>query len=301
MGIDPGAEARARLRGWRTAQFGLLSNAALAVIKLVAGVSGNSYALVADAIESAADVVASLVVLGGLRLAARDADDDYPFGYGRAEPLAAAAVSLMLLGAAFAIGWEAVSEIRTPHTAPAPFTLAVLVGVMLVKQWLFRRQHAAGQQSGSPAVQADAWHHLSDAITSGAAFIGIAVSLIGGAGWEAADDWAALIAALVIAANGISMLRPALHDLMDRAPEPDLRDRILDVARTVAEVRELEKLKVRRVGTTLFVDLHVQADATLTLHDAHIVSGRVKTAIREAIPAVVGVLIHMEPFESPSA
>ncbi len=297
--MDPGAEARARLRGWRTAQFGLLSNAGLAVIKLVAGVAGNSYALVADAIESAADVVASLVVLGGLRLAARDADDDYPFGYGRAEPLAAAAVALMLLGAAFGIAWEAVSAIRTPHPAPAPFTLAVLVGVMLVKQWFFRRQHAAGQVSGSPAVQADAWHHLSDAITSGAAFIGIAVSLIGGEGWEAADDWAALVAALVIAANGISMLRPALHDLMDRAPEADVRDRILDAARTVGDVRDLEKLKVRRVGTTLFVDLHVQADAAMTLHDAHIVSGRVKTAIREAIPAVAGVLVHMEPFEPP--
>ncbi len=299
--MDPGAEARARLRGWRTAQFGLVSNAGLAVIKLVAGVAGNSYALVADAIESAADVVASLVVLGGLRLAARDADDDYPFGYGRAEPLAAAAVALMLLGAAFGIAWEAVSAIRTPHTAPAPFTLAVLVGVLLVKQWFFRRQHAAGQESGSPAVQADAWHHLSDAITSGAAFIGISVSLIGGAGWESADDWAALVAAMVIAANGTSMLRPALHDLMDRAPESDLRDRILDAARTVGDVRDLEKLKVRRVGTTLFVDLHVQADAALTLHDAHIVSGRVKTAIREAIPSVAGVLIHMEPFEPPSA
>ncbi len=287
--------------GWRGAQMGLLSNAALAVVKLIAGVAGNSYALVADAIESGADVLASLVVLGGLRLAARDADDDYPFGYGRAEPLAAATVSLMLLGAAFGIGWEAISEIRRPHLAPAPFTLAVLVGVVLLKQWLFRTQHAAGQASGSPAVQADAWHHLSDAVTSGAAFVGILVALIGGPGWEAADDWAALVAALVILANGVALLRPAVHDLMDRAPEANVRDRILDAARTVSDVQHLEKLKVRRVGTALFVDLHVQADPELSLHDAHIVSGRVKTAIRQAVPAAAGVLIHMEPFEPESA
>jgi cation diffusion facilitator family transporter len=242
-------------------------------------------------------VLASLVVLGGLRLAARDADDEFPFGYGRAEPLAAATVSLMLLGAAVGIGWEAIAEIRRPHDAPAAWTLLVLVGVVLVKQWLFRRQRRVADASGSPALQADAWHHLSDAVTSGAAFIGIAVASLGGPGWEAADDWAALVAALVILANGASLLRPALDDLMDRAPAATLRARILDAAHTVPEVRHLEKLKVRRVGTALFVDLHVQADAALSLHDAHIVSGCVKTAIRQAVPTASGVLIHMEPFE----
>lgn len=299
--MPPNAERLGRMPGWRGAQFGLLSNMGLAVVKLVAGLAGNSYALVADAVESAADVVASLVVLGGLRLAARDADDDYPFGYGRAEPLAAATVSLMLLGAAIGIGWEAVASIRLPHGAPAPWTLLVLVGVVALKQWLFRRQRAAGRDSGSPAVTADAWHHLSDAVTSGAAFLGISVSVLGGPGWEAADDWAALVAALVIAGNGIILLRPALHDLMDRAPEPNLRQRILQAASTVSDVRHLEKLKVRRVGTALFVDLHVQADPALSLHDAHIVSGRVKSAIRRDVPNTSGVLIHMEPFEPPLA
>ncbi len=240
------------------------------------------------------------MVLGGLRLAARDADDDYPFGYGRAEPIAAATVSLMLVGAAIGIGWEAVTSIRNPHGAPAAWTLFVLVGVVAVKQWLFRRQHAAGRESGSPAVQADAWHHLSDAVTSGAAFVGISVSVIGGPGWEAADDWAALVAAIVIAAHGVVLLRPALHDLMDRAPEPNLRERILNAASTVSDVLHLEKLKVRRVGTALFVDLHVQADPALSLHDAHIVSGRVKSAIRRDVPNTTGVLIHMEPYEPPT-
>ncbi len=296
--ISTGSHPELRLAGFRGAQVGLLSNAALAVVKLVAGLAGNSYALVADAVESAADVLASLVVLGGLRLAARDADDDYPFGYGRAEPLAAATVSLMLLAAAVGIAWQAVAEIRAPGAAPAPWTLIVLALVLAVKQWLFRRQHAAGRASGSPAVQADAWHHLSDAITSGAAFVGIAVAVLAGPGWEAADDWAALVAALVILVNGAALLRPALHDLMDRAPEAGLRERILAAARTVPDVRYLEKLKVRRVGTALYVDLHVQADPTLSLHDAHIVSGCVKTAIRTAVPAAEGVLIHMEPYET---
>lgn len=158
--MNTGNRPQLREAGWRGAQLGLLSNAGLAVIKLLAGVVGHSYALVADAIESSADVLASLVVLGGLRLAARDADDDYPFGYGRAEPLAAAAVSLMLLGAAIGIAWAAIGEIRRPHLAPAPWTLLVLVLVVAVKQWLFRRQHRAGQASGSPAVQAIGRAHV---------------------------------------------------------------------------------------------------------------------------------------------
>jgi cation diffusion facilitator family transporter len=165
--------------GIRAVQFGIVINAALAAIKLVAGIVGNTYALVADAVESTADILGSLVVWGGLRVAALPADEDHPYGHGKAEALAAAVVSLMLLGAAVGIGVEAVREIRTPHHTPAPWTLAVLVGVMIVKWTLSRRVHAVGAETGSTAVQADAAHHLSDAITSAAAFIGITVALVG--------------------------------------------------------------------------------------------------------------------------
>jgi len=263
---------------------------------------GNTYALVADAVESTADIFASLVVWGGLRVASRDPNDDYPYGYGKAEPIAAVVVALMLLVAAVGIAIEAAQEIRTPHHTPAPWTLVVLVAVMAVKWLLSRRVHAVGADIGSTAVKADARHHLSDAITSAAAFIGISVALAGsrwrgGSGWESADDWAALVASAVIAFNGVVMLRPALHDLMDRAPRGDVIDRIGRAARSVPGVREIEKLKVRRAGLGLYVDLHVQADPAMSLHDAHVLSGMVKGAIRRAEPAVQGALIHMEPHE----
>ncbi|HXG45527.1 MAG TPA: cation diffusion facilitator family transporter [Gemmatimonadales bacterium] len=284
-------------KGIRTAQLGLLVNAGLAVVKLVAGVLGHAYALVADAIESGADVFSSAIVWGGLRIASREADEDYPFGYGKAEPIAAAVVALMLLGAAAGIAVEAIREIRTPHHTPAPFTLVVLVLVVAVKELLFRRVLAVGRATASTAVKADAWHHRSDAITSAAAFIGISVALIGGPGWESADDWAALVAAGVIAVNASALLRPAVHDLMDRSPGGGLLERISQAALATPEVRAIEKLKVRKVGLGYYVDLHVQADPALSLHDAHILSGRVKTAIRTAVPEVLGVLIHMEPHE----
>lgn len=284
-------------RGIRSAQAGLLVNACLAVIKIITGVLGNSYALIADGIESTADILSSTIVWGGLRIASRDPDPDYPFGYGKAETLAAATVALMLIGAAIAISIEAVREIVTPHHTPAPFTLAVLVVVVLVKEVLFRKVYAVGTQVGSDAVRADAWHHRSDAITSLAAFIGISVAIGGGEGWESADDWAALVAAAVIAWNGKRLLRPAVAGLMDRSAEPEIRTRIREIASAVDDVRAVEKVIVRRAGTDYFADLHVHADPAMSLRDAHVVSGKVKSAIRTRLPNVRGVLVHMEPSE----
>lgn len=284
-------------RGLNAALIGLAINGALVLVKLLAGILGNSYALIADALESASDLFSSLVVWGGLRITARPADEDYPYGYGKAEPLATAIVALMLLGAALGIATAAVREIVTPHHVPASFTLVVLALVVLVKEVLFRRVLTVGHELGSGALRADAWHHRADALTSLAAFGGITVALIGGPGWESADDWAALLASGIIAGNGARLLRPAIHDLMDKAPDPELIGSIEAAAREVAGVLATEKLRVRKFGMRHFVDLHVQADPQLPLRDAHALSGMVKSAIRAAVPSVWDASIHMEPYE----
>lgn len=298
---DRQAQAAAA-RGMRSVQTGMAANAVLAAIKLIAGIAGNTYALIADAVESIADIFASLVVWGGLRIAARPPDDDHPFGHGKAESLATAAVSLLLLVAAAGIAIAAIGEIRTPHTTPAPWTLIVLAGVMTVKWILARRVHAVGAEIGSTAVRADAWHHVSDALTSAAAFAGIAIAVVaarvgGGEGWESADDWAALLASGFIAYTGVSMLQPALHDLMDRMPGAEVVDPVRLAAEAVPDVLAVEKLLVRRAGLSYRVTIHVQAAPKMPLDEAHILSGRVKSAIRAAMPQVDSVLVHMEPYE----
>jgi cation diffusion facilitator family transporter len=285
------------VRGMRAALTGLLVNAALVAVKLIAGILGHSYALVADAIESSTDIFSSLIVWGGLHVTTRPADEVYPYGYGKAETLAAAVVSLMLLGAALGIAVAAVGEIVTPHHVPAPFTLFVLAVVVVVKEVLSRKVLRVGHEMGSMAVKADAWHHRSDAITSAAAFLGIAVAILGGPGWESADDWAALGAATIIAYNGVRLLRAAIQDLMDRVPEGLALGHITAAAESVEGIQAIEKPRVRKLGTEYVVDLHVQADPMLPLRDAHILSGKVKGAIRSAVPGVAGVLIHMEPYE----
>lgn len=287
-------------RGIRAAQLGMVVNAALAAIKLVAGILGNTYALVADAVESAADVFASLVVWSGLSIAAQPADDDHPFGHGKAESLAAAVVSVLLLGAAVGIAIQSIREIRTPHEAPAPWTLLVLVGVMITKWVLARRVQAVSADIGSTAVKADAAHHLSDAITSAAAFIGISIAVVGsrlrGGRWESADDWAALVASGVIAFNGVSMLRAALSDLMDRMPGEEIVGPVRAAAVAVPDVLAIEKLHVRKTGLTYQVAIHVHAAPTMSLEAAHALGGLVKYSIRTAVPLVDQVLVHMEPY-----
>jgi cation diffusion facilitator family transporter len=190
-------------------------------------------------------------------------------------------------------------EIVSPHQTPAAWTLAVLTVVIIAKEWLSRRVFQVGRDVGSTAVMVDAQHHRSDVFTSVAAFLGISVALIGGKGWEWADGVAALLASGVIFFNGARMLRPAVNDLMDRAPDDRVVQQISSAAKSIHEVCAIEKLKVRKAGLAYFVDLHVQADPSLSLHDAHVVSGKVKGAIRAEVPSVDEVLIHMEPYEEP--
>ena len=285
-------------RSIRWAQAGLLINAVLVLVKLIAGIVGHANALVADAVESSADIFSSLIVWMGLSIAARPADEDHPYGHGKAEPLAAAVVSLMLLGAAVGISILAIREIRTPHHLPSPFTLFVAAGVIIVKEILYRRVSRVGKDVGSTAVTADAWHHRADAVSSLAAFIGISIALIGGRGWEAADDWAALVAAILVAVNGVRTLRPAISGLMDEAPDTTIKVRAMEAACSVDGVRKVENLKLRRSGLGFYVDLHVQADPVITLEDAHEIAAKVKYAILDAIPNAVNVLVHMEPFRS---
>jgi cation diffusion facilitator family transporter len=283
-------------RSIRWAQAGLLVNVLLVLVKLIAGIVGHANALVADAIESSADIFSSLIVWMGLSIAARPADEDHPYGHGKAEPLAAAVVSLMLLGAAVGISIMAIREIITPHHLPAPFTLFVAAGVIIIKELLYRRVSKVGREVGSTAITADAWHHRADAVSSLAAFVGISIALLGGPGWEAADDWAALVAAMLVAVNGVRTLRPAISGLMDEAPDSAVKEKALQAALRVDGVRHVERLNVRGSGLGFYVDLHAQSDPAISLDEAHEIAAKIKYAIREAIPSVVSVLVHMEPY-----
>ena len=293
------AQAHASTRnlqtGARVALLGLVINVVLASVKIVAGVVGHAYVLIADGMESALDVAGSIVIWGGLTVAARPPDRTHPYGHGKAEPIAALVVAVCVLAAAVGLAVESVREILTPHHGPAPFTLAVLVVVIVIKEILFRYVNRIGRNLESTAVQTDAWHHRSDALTSTAAFIGISIALIGGERWQSADDWAALFACAVIAANGIRLARPALFEIMDTAPGGKIVKAICSVASSVPGVVEVEKCHARKMGLDYYVDLHVGVDGNISVHEGHEIAHRVKSAIQQRDSRVADVLVHIEP------
>ncbi|HWH69124.1 MAG TPA: cation diffusion facilitator family transporter [Candidatus Sulfotelmatobacter sp.] len=282
-------------RSLRATFIGLAINTCLAGIKMAAGLLGHSHALVADAVESLADVFSSLIVWRALVVAAAPADEDHPYGHGKAEPIAAAIVSAMLLVAAVWITLTAIGEIRQPHQAPAPFTLIVLVVVIGIKESLFRFVLGEAASVESSAVHTDAWHHRSDAISSLCAAIGITVALIGGKGYERADDVAAVAAAGIIAYNGWRLLRQALEELMDRSPSAEVVARIRGIGEGIPGVDRIQKCLVRKMGYHLYVEMHVHVDPLMTVERGHEIAHEVKDAIRVQIPAVQDVLVHIEP------
>jgi cation diffusion facilitator family transporter len=295
--VGPITTKEATSLGLNKARLGIIVNILLAITKGVAGIIGHSYALVADAIESASDIITSGVVAFGLRMAGKPADERHPYGHGKFEPLSAAIVSLILFAAAIIIAVESVKEIATPHHGPAPFTLVVLILVIIVKEWLFRSVLSASETISSTALKTDAWHHRADAITSLAAFVGISIALIGGPGYESADDFAALIASVVIAINAAMLIKPAVLELIDTAPDPELIKRVRAVATTVPGVLGTHKCHIRKVGFDYFVDLDVLCDPDSTIRDGHNVAHDVGERIHEEFPQVRKVLVHVEPAD----
>ncbi|MGC2352492.1 MAG: cation diffusion facilitator family transporter, partial [Candidatus Udaeobacter sp.] len=262
--------------GARVALLGLVVNVVLASTKIVAGLFGHAYVLIADGIESSLDVGGSIVIWGGLTVAARPPDKTHPYGHGKAEPIAAIVVALGVLAAALVIAIQSVREILLPHHAPAPWTLAVLIVAVIVKEVLFRYVIRFGRKVESTAVKTDAWHHRIDAMTSTAAFIGISVALIGGKAWQSADDWAALVACVLIGWNGYRLARPAFFEIMDTAPQGKFVRSIRKTARSIPGVIEVEKCRARKMGLDFYVDLHVGVDGSISVHEGHEIAHRVK-------------------------
>ncbi|MEY4938446.1 MAG: Ferrous-iron efflux pump FieF [Verrucomicrobiota bacterium] len=295
--IDPHADAQRRAEESSALVLrGIGLNLLLAVVKFTGGILGNTYALVADAAESALDVFSSSLVWAGFRVAARPPDANHPYGHGKAESLAALGVALFIFVMAGWVAVHALHEIITPHRGPKWWTLPLLALVVVIKLWFSRRMSVAGDEAHSTALGVEAQHHWSDAMTSGAAFIGISVALIGGEGWEAADDWAALLACVVIVFNGVGMARKALGDIMDTAVPARFENEVRGLALEVPGVRALDKVRVRKSGLTYLVDIQVRVDGELTVRAGHDIAHAVKDALIASAPHQISdVTVHVEP------
>ena len=278
--------------------FSIVGNISLALIKGLAGFFGNSYALIADAIESTTDIFASFLVLFGIKYSNRPADKNHPYGHGRAEPLITFLVVGFLITSATIIAYESINNIGTSHDLPKSWTLYVLGAIIIWKEYSFRVVMKRSIETNSSSLKADAWHHRSDAITSVAAFIGISIALILGKGYESADDWAALFASGFILFNSYLIFRPALGEIMDEHVYDDLIEKIREVSQQVEGIIDTEKCFIRKAGMKYHVDLHAIVNADITVKEGHELAHKLKDTLTEKLPELGHVLIHVEPGEN---
>jgi cation diffusion facilitator family transporter len=289
------AKMNAHKKAIGTAMASMLANFSLAVLKALVGFFGNSYALIADAIESTGDVFSSFLVLIGLRYANKPPDDDHPYGHGKAEPLITFAVVGFLCIAATIIIYESIVRICTPHKAPEAYTLWFLGGIIIIKEIFYRYVSKTSKETKSTSLKADAWHHRSDAITSLCAFIGILVAVIFGNGYAAADDWAALAGAGIIFFNAYLIFRPALGEVMDENVHFELIEEIRKCSAEVENVLDTEKCYVRKSGMRYWIDLHITVNGRLTVDEGHTIAHKLKAHLMECNPAIADVMVHVEP------
>lgn len=281
----------------RTTWFSIAGNFSLALAKWITGYFGNSYALIADAIESTTDIFSSLLVLFGLKYSSRPADKNHPYGHGRVEPLITFMVVVFLMISAFIIAYNSIINIRNPHALPEPFTLFVLGPIIIWKEISYRLVLQKSKETKSTSLQADAWHHRSDAITSVAAFVGISIALYFGKGYESADDWAALLSAGFIFYNSYKIFRLALSEIMDEHIYEDMEEQIRILSAQVKGITGTEKCHIRKIGMKFQVDLHAMVNGALSVKEGHDIAHHLKDHLKKEIPELDDVLIHIEPWE----
>ena len=281
----------------KTTYFSLAGNALLAILKFGGGWFGNSFALIADAIESAADMLASVIVLIGFKYANRPADKNHPYGHGRIEPLITFLVVGFLISSAIFIAHESINNIQNPHELPEPWTLFILGAIIVWKETSFQLVMRKSKETHSSSLKADAWHHRSDALTSVAAFVGISISLFMGKGYETADDWAALLASGIILYNSYLIFRPALGEIMDEHYYDDLIEEIRKVSTSVSGIDGTEKCFVRKAGLKYHIDLHARVNGSLSVKEGHDLAHQLKDTLRRELPQLGHVLIHIEPSQ----
>ncbi|MCK5178610.1 MAG: cation transporter [Candidatus Omnitrophica bacterium] len=285
-------------KGMKVALVTIAVNTVLAFAKVFTGFIGNSYALIADGVESVSDIFTSIVVFGGFKIGSKPPDKNHPWGHGKAESLAALFVAVILCLVAVGIAMQSVKEIAHPSLPPASYTLIVLVAVILCKEFMFRFLMKKSKDLDSLALKADAWHSRSDSLTSMAAFIGISISLLGGEKYVSADDWAALFASGIILFNGFNILRSATNELMDTTPEPKIEARIRGIAKGIEGVIAVEKCRVRQSGSGFFLEVHIEVDGNISVYRGHDMAHQVKNALMGSGLSIIDAVIHVEPAAS---
>ena len=284
----------------RVTVWGMVINIILSAAKMIIGWMCNSRALIADGFHSLSDLVTDIGLLAGNRLWTRPRDADHPYGHGRYETLTTICIGLLLGLVGIIIAWNGVATVHEGHTHSAPGALALGITILSIvsKEWLYQWTVRVARHAHSSAVEANAWHHRSDAFSSIPVLIGVAGAMLKPEWWFLDVVAAVLVAAFIIHAAIVSPL-PAVSRLLDLGVPADLGSRISEEALRVPGVRSAHALRTRYIGPDVAVDLHVQVDPDLTVREGHDIAEAVSDTLCRRIDEVKDVLVHIEPYGIP--
>jgi cation diffusion facilitator family transporter len=281
--------------GQRVAVAGILVSGALALIKIFAGLAGHSTAVVADGLESAADVIASGFVLFGLTIAARPADDNHPYGHGRVETLTGLVIGFVLTGGGGLISWASLHRLGQPKEPLAAFVIGPLVLSLFAKSGLAVMKFRYGKRLHSAALTADAWNDAMDTISAMVALVAVGLTLSDRVRFAEADRYGGFAVGLIVIAAGLRVSRETAMQLMDTMPGEPLIADIRSAAMSVAGVAGVEKCYARKTGLKYHVDLHLEVDPEMTVRHSHQLAHEVQLCIMGRLDWVADVLVHVEP------
>lgn len=280
----------------RAALLGLGVNLVLGLVKLFGGLSGDSFALLADAVNSLGDVFTSVVVLLALQVAQRPPDKEHPYGHTRAEAIAASNVALLIILSALWVGWEAIQRLNVQHDVPPPWTLWIAGVNVVIKESLYQYKVRVAKRTGSVAILANAWDHRSDALCALAVLVGLGIVRWGGPGFISADEMASLVVVAAIVGSGVFLFRKSVHELMDVQAEADFLIAVRRSAAGAPGVQGVEKLWIRKSGLEFLADIHLEVDPQLTVAEGHRIGHVVKDRLLHEFPNLRDVLVHLEPY-----
>lgn len=284
----------------RVALAGIAVSGILACSNIIIGLLAHSTSVVATGFEFAGDVLASSIVLIGVRAAARPADEDHPYGHGRFETLSAFVVGVILAAAGVVICYQSLQAIGATHAPPGVSAAAALVGAIVLRGIMSSVKFRVGRQLRSSALIADAWNDAVDILSALAALTAVALATYDPARFLAADHYGGFVVGIVVVITGMRVVRDASLDLVDTMPSPELTGEILQVARSVAGVQDIEKVFARKTGLQYHIDLHIEVDPTLTVAASHAIAGHVRATLKRDLPWVADILVHVEPADGRS-
>lgn len=287
---------------YRVTLIGSVVNAVLIVLKFAAGILGRSSAMVADAVHSLTDFITDIIVLIFVRISGKPHDENHGYGHGKFETFATMIIGLILAAAGFALfanGLRLVISSLNGEMLPEPTWIALVVAIVSIisKEILYRYTVRTGRDLRSDAVVANAWHHRSDAISSLGTLIGIGGAMFLGENWRILDPLAAVIVSLFIIKAAYDIMRPSINELLESSLPKAETDKISSVILSVPGVRDMHRLRTRKIGNAIAIDFHAKMDGSLTLKQAHAIATEIEHKLRDTFGAGTLITIHMEPTD----